>query len=384
MASLGALGQIAGMLKISGGEGAPKDDAPNGEKVLYLFHSIARHIMDHFATMSMEPLILLNVTCEHLELGLMPRLGDIPTHAESAEEQMASENAEPTLAALGATSLQANLHATAKVCFRLGHPDEEVRQKTRDAISDILREDKRIETESYACDLDETTTVVAKMIAQLQDGSTQKKCHALGRLQELAVRGQPGVLEAVKPCLDHEDIGVRCEAIKAYGQVAKKGDQTATAAILQQAKDRDHFVRAAALEALGPIVQFGDLETCLALAAFLEDRSTVRRIAARLLGELAEPGEARLVARLQELLQHDQGMARCAALRLLGRLADPSDERSTELMEECLDSDEEEEVQEVAEKALDDLEERGKEREKDRLAMAGAIRSACAAAITGS
>jgi len=382
MASLAALSQIAGMLQISN-EGAPKENASNGEQVLYLFHRIARHIMDHFATMTMEPLILLNVTCEHLELGLQPRLGDVPTHSASDVEQLESERAEPTLAALGATSLQASLHSTAKVCFRLGHADEEVRQKTQEAICEILKEDKRIEAESYACDLDETAATVAKMIARLQDGSAQDKCAVLGRLQEVSARGQRGVLEAVKPCLDHEDIGVRCEAIKAYGRVAQKGDQSVIAAILQQGKDRDHFVRAAALEALGPIVQFGDVEICLALVSFLEDRSTVRRIAMRLLSQLAEPGEAQLVAMLLALLEHDQEMVRCVALRLLGGLADPSDERSTELIEECLDSDEEEDVQEAAEKALEELEERGKQHDKDRLAMAGAIRSACAAAQTG-
>merc|ERR1712060_294046 len=101
-----------------------------------------------------------------------------------------------------------------------------------------------------------------------------------------------------------------------------------------------------------------------------------------LLGQLAEPGDGRLVATLQEQLSHDEDIVRCAALRLLGQFADPGDETSTELMEQCLESDEEDEVQDVATKALEELEERGKQRERDRLAMAGAIRSACAAAAT--
>lgn len=350
MTAAPALAQIAQALGCATDCSSSKQvSQSSGNVALELLENIAKHVMEHIKQIDLEPLILLNLVCRHLEETMTSHFG------EATESADVGDNEDDVLAALltlTAVAQQAGLSDVAAVCSRIGHSDMNVRHAARELFCRIIENDAAVIEASRENHYRVGSAAVKQLLPHILNSDLELKLDALERIPQFVTRGDVDVIAAVSACLLDVDEGVRCEAIKALGQVVHKGDNIAIAAALRCSKDEHRYVRAAALDALGHLVETGDDVTIDAVTECFEDRDEfVRRAASRRLSQIADRGNHHVIITMRPRLKHDQEYVRCAALKMLGRFATPNDHATALAMMGCL-QDDDEDVRQAAADAI--------------------------------
>jgi len=179
--------------------------------------------------------------------------------------------------------------------------------------------------------------VMAAVAEVLNDADSMVRLAAVRTLGKLAAdKGKAkmgGITEIVARCLKSTNVDTRMAAVKAIVGVAVPGDEVAVKALVIGLQDKEDALRwsaAVALEALSGDGRY----TLQLLSQCLQESSSsdVREAVLRVVGKVAQPGDATAREVIKTAMQDDAWNVRCAAVWTTYRMADNKDAEALEAL----------------------------------------------------
>jgi len=199
-----------------------------------------------------------------------------------------------------------------------------------------------------------TLAAVSDCMRNAEDWASRRA--AVEAIANIGEVGDVAVISMLQAGLDDENCWVRTSTIEAIAKVSWRGDEAALTAALLKLNDRAWSVRVAALGVVARLSERGDEETIGGVTACLDDDySSVRIAALETLVELAPCGSRHLIRLASSRLADADPDVRKEAIEALVRMAETGDENTMSMLAHCMREDDDEEVRQVAETAVERL-----------------------------
>jgi len=199
-----------------------------------------------------------------------------------------------------------------------------------------------------------TLAAVFDCMQNAEDWATRRA--AVEAIANIGEVGDVALISMLQAGLNDENCWVRTSTIEAIAKVSWRGDEGALTAALLKLNDRAWSVRVAALGVVARLSERGDEVALGGVAGCLDDDySSVRIAALETLSELAPCGSRHLLRLASLRLADSDPDVRKEAIEALVKMAETGDENTMSMLAHCMREDDDEEVRQVAETAVERL-----------------------------